>query len=103
MTSRSANNDLSHRLILMLLVVPPAWAIWRLALILPRWVNGAPPAYPGQFGGRLRFAITMIGFAGSLLAGQGSFGQTRRGRVLAILFSLLALVAVLFDVAMTAS
>lgn len=85
------------------LVLPPAWAIWRFALILPPWINGQSPAYPGQFGGRLRFAIILTGIAGSALLGQSAMGHTRRGKRLARLALLLTMLAMVVDVAITES
>jgi hypothetical protein len=54
---------------------------WSVVSILPDWILGRPPQYPGQFEGRLLAAIIGIGIIASVLTGTTAFGRTGRGRV----------------------
>ena len=66
-----------HRVAWLLLI--GAQLLW-LGQVVPRWIRGAPPAFPGQYVERLLNAATNIGIAASVLVSQGSASRTPRGR-----------------------
>ena len=56
-------------------------AAFRFVRLLPDWVGGVPPAYPGQYEGRLLFAITIAAIGGATLLAVGMRTSTRQGRI----------------------
>ena len=52
-------------------------AAFRVVQIVPDWLSGAAPAYPGQYASRLLNALTIVGIMGATLVNRG----TSRGRV----------------------
>ena len=53
----------------------------RLAVIVPPWVTGTPPAYPWQYEGRLLFTITIVGILGAVLLAKRPVFHTSRGKI----------------------
>ena len=61
----------------VLTVAVLAWTVVWVLRIVPSWYAGRPPAYPGQYAGRLYFGLTMAGLLGSVLAGRSRVGEPR--------------------------
>lgn len=58
-----------------------AVVLGRLAVVVPGWVGGAPPAYPDQYLGRLLFALIEVPILSvSLLALSAAPGPQPRWR-----------------------
>ena len=53
----------------------------RVLQVVPRWIAGTPPAFPGQYENRLLNALVGIGLVGAVLVGQSAFRHTTRGRI----------------------
>jgi hypothetical protein len=79
MTNRPARIRIQWHDQLTLLLI--AAVLVRLALIVPRWVTGTPPAYPGQYEGRLLVTITMVGILGAALLAKRPVFHTSRGKI----------------------
>ncbi len=71
-TGRRAQDQLTLVLIAIVVV--------RLALIVPRWVTGTPPAYPMQYEGRLLFTIAVVGILSASLLSKRALLNNARGK-----------------------
>lgn len=71
-------------------------AVFRFLRLLPDWIGGVPPAYPGQYEGRLLFTIAIAAMGGATLLGLGWSTSTRRSRI--AYWTLLALATAAFVV-----
>jgi hypothetical protein len=80
LSANSANSS-RRRIYRTLCVALMAWPVARVLQIIPEWVTGARPAYPGQYLSRLLNAVIMVGILGSVLVGQSDARATRRGIV----------------------
>jgi hypothetical protein len=67
----------AHRLACLLLI---GWQLVWLGQVVPGWIRGAPPAYPGQYVGRLLNAVTGVGIVVAVLVSQSASFKTSRGR-----------------------
>lgn len=68
----------------------------RLAMVVPRWAAGEPPVYPGQYVGRLSFAVSHVSMLTAVLLTVGQARLSRRRLAIIIpllLVSVLTLVA----------
>lgn len=74
-------------------------SLGRLAVVLPDWLAGAPPAYPGQYERRLFSVLTSVPLLSAVLLMQGT-GRTApmRGRQVAVWVLLaISVIAMLVD------
>jgi hypothetical protein len=53
----------------------------RVLQIVPRWIAGTPPTFPGQYESRLLNALVGIGILGAVLVGQSANRHSVRGRI----------------------
>jgi hypothetical protein len=66
-------------------------SLGRLALVLPDWLAGAPPAYPGQYERRLFSVLTSVPLLSAVLLMQSTGNTAPVRRRHAIAWALLAI------------
>lgn len=67
-----------HRVLCVALIA--VWA-FRLFQIVPNWIAGTPPTYPGQYMRRLLGSASGISLLGAVLINTSSARHTLRGRL----------------------
>ena len=77
-----------------------AIATYRLLRLLPDWIGDVPPAYTGQYEGRLLFAIMILGIGAASLLVMSARARTPYGRLAYWGFIAIAASALLVQVVM---
>lgn len=68
------------RTIIVICVAFIALEAWRFIAIVPHWLQGLPPAYPGQYETRLLSAASGMGLVGALLVSRVFDRASRRAQ-----------------------
>lgn len=71
----------------------------RFLWLLPSWLRGVPPAFPGQYEGRLYFAVNILGLGGATLLAACGRATTTRGRLAYRSLLSLAIAALIWQMA----
>ena len=79
---------------LALIAFQLAW----FSTLLPQWLRGDPPAYPGQYETRLLNSLTMVGILSAAFVSQHPIFKTTLGRALYWLSLGMGIAALITDV-----